>query len=66
MTSRIFCDVCHYKIAISHFARHETTRKHKKNIEKAENNAGTVINPLLKKKQSDQTNDNDDDNPVIF
>ncbi len=42
-----------------------TTRKHKKNKAKFENNACTVSNPLFKKKQSDQTNDNDD-NPVIF
>ncbi len=65
MTSRIFCDLCHCEIAISHIARHEATRKHKKNTEKVENNASAVSNPLLKK-QSDQTNDNDDDNPVIF
>jgi hypothetical protein len=66
MTSRIYCNICHCEIAISHFAKHEATRKHKKNKEKVENNVGTVSNPPLKKKQSDQTNDNDDDNSVIF
>jgi hypothetical protein len=66
MTSRSFCDLCHCKIAISHFAKYKATKKHKKNKEKVENNACTVSNPLLKKKQSDQTNDNDDDNSVIF
>jgi hypothetical protein len=53
MTSRIFCDVCHCEIAISHFALHEATKRHKKNEVKAANNAGISCNSssLLRKKQ---------------
>ncbi len=62
MTLRKFCDVCHCEIAMSQFARHEATKKHNKNEEKAANNAGISCNSssLLRKKQRNDNVDNND------
>jgi hypothetical protein len=68
MISRIFCDLCHCEIAISNFAKHEATRKHKKNEAKTTNNAGLSNNsssPLRKKQRFDNF-DNNNDNLVSF
>jgi hypothetical protein len=63
-----FCDLCHCEIAISHFAKHGTTRKHKKNEAKTTNNAGFSNNsssPLRKKQRIDNA-DNNNNNLVSF
>jgi hypothetical protein len=54
---------------ISHFAKHEATRKHKKNKEKVENNGDTISNsssPLRKKQRNDNADNNNSDNSVSY
>jgi len=68
MTSRIFCDICHCEIAISHFAKHKQSAKHKKNEEKAGNNAGISCNSssLLRKKQRINNVDNNENSVSYY